>query len=133
MDDFYQQNILDHARHPRNSGRLAAPTVSQEEYNPLCGDQVRFDLQIDQGVITDVRFSGRGCAISQAAASMLSELIKGRSLDEVRALGKQDVLDLLGIPIGYTRLKCALLGLKAVKVGVYHAADQAYDDDELWS
>ncbi len=133
MDDFYQQNILDHARHPRNSGRLESPTVSREEYNPLCGDKVRFDLLIEDDMIKDVRFSGRGCAISQAAASMLTEEIKGRPLAEVRRIGKDEVLELLGIPIGYTRLKCALLGLKAVKVGVYSAMQEEYDDDELLS
>jgi nitrogen fixation protein NifU and related proteins len=133
MDDFYQQNILDHARHPRNSGQLESPTVSREEYNPLCGDKVRFDLLIEDGVVKDVRFSGRGCAISQAAASMLAEEIKGKPIDEVRQIGKEEILDLLGIPIGYTRLKCALLGLKAVKVGVYSAMNEEYDDDELLS
>jgi nitrogen fixation protein NifU and related proteins len=133
MDDFYQQNILDHARHPRNSGQLDSPTVSREEYNPLCGDKVRFDLVIEGEVIKDVRFSGRGCAISQAAASMLAEEIKGKPLDEVRQIGKEEILDLLGIPIGYTRLKCALLSLKAVKVGVYSAMNEEYDDDELLS
>lgn len=133
MDDFYQQNILDHARHPRNSGQLESPTVSREEYNPLCGDKVRVDLLIEDDTIKDVRFSGRGCAISQAAASMLTEEIKGKPLDAVRRIGKDDVLELLGIPIGYTRLKCALLGLKAVKVGVYSAMQEEYDDDELLS
>jgi nitrogen fixation NifU-like protein len=100
--------------------------------NPLCGDKLRIDLQIEDGMITDVGFTGRGCAISQAAASMLTEEIKGKSVAEVRALSKDDVLDLLGIPIGYARLKCALLGLKAIKVGVYDLADEEFDDDELY-
>ncbi|HEX6289991.1 MAG TPA: SUF system NifU family Fe-S cluster assembly protein [Herpetosiphonaceae bacterium] len=132
MDDLYQQNILDHSRHPRNSGRLEHPTVSYEAVNPLCGDKLRFDLLIEDGTVKDVLFSGRGCAISQAAASMLTEEVKGKSLDEVRALSKNDVLELLGIPIGYTRLKCALLGLKALKVGVYRAIDEEWDEDELF-
>ncbi|MDP9316345.1 MAG: SUF system NifU family Fe-S cluster assembly protein [Chloroflexota bacterium] len=132
MDDFYQQNILDHSRHPRNSGRLDHPSVSREEMNPLCGDKLQIDLQIEDGVVTAVGFTGRGCAISQAAASMLTEEIKGKSVAEVRALSKDDVLGLLGIPIGYTRLKCALLGLKAIKVGVYNLADEEFDDDELF-
>jgi nitrogen fixation NifU-like protein len=132
MDDFYQQNILDHAKHPRNSGQLAAPTISREEVNPLCGDKLRFELQIDDDIITDIAFTGRGCAISQAAASMLSEEVKGKSLAAVRAISKEDVLDLLGIPVGYTRLKCALLGLKAVKASVYGMADETYDADELY-
>lgn len=131
MDDFYQQNILDHSRYPRNSGRLEQPTVSREEVNPLCGDKLQVDLLIEDEVVTDVRFTGRGCAISQAAASMLTDEIKGKPLAEVRAIGKADVIELLGIPIGYTRLKCALLGLKAIKVGVYGITDEEFDDDEL--
>ncbi len=131
MDDFYQQNILDHSKHPRNSGRLGQPTVSREELNPLCGDKLHVDLLIEDEVVTDVRFTGRGCAISQAAASMLTEEIKGKSVAEVRAIGKDAVLELLGIPVGYTRLKCALLGLKAIKAGVYGLTDEELDDDEL--
>ena len=133
MDDFYQQNILDHSRNPRNSGRLEAATVSRDEVNPLCGDKLHFELLIENDTVADVRFTGRGCAISQAAASMLTEEIKGKSVEAVRALGKADVLELLGIPIGYTRLKCALLGLKAVKVGVYSVGNEEFDDDELLS
>lgn len=132
MDDLYQQNILDHWKHPRNSGRLEQPTVSQEEVNPLCGDKLLLELLIEDNVITDVRFTGRGCAISQAAASMLTEVVKGKPLDEARRLGKEEMLDLLGIPIGYTRLKCALLGLKALKVSVYRASDEQWDEDELY-
>lgn len=131
MDDLYQQNILDHWKHPRNSGRLDSPTVSYDAINPLCGDKLRFDLLIEDETVKDVLFSGRGCAISQAAASMLTEEVKGKSLAEVRALGKEAVLELLGIPIGYSRLKCALLGLKALKVGVYTAIDEEWDEDEL--
>ena len=131
MDDLYQQNILDHWKHPRNSGRLDSPTVSYEAINPLCGDKLRFDLLIEDETVKDVLFSGRGCAISQAAASMLTEEVKGKSLAEVRALGKEDVRELLGIPIGCSRLKCALLGLKALKVGVYTAIDEEWDEDEL--
>lgn len=132
MDDLYQQNILDHWKHPRNSGRLEQPTVSHDEVNPLCGDKLHFDLQVEDGVITDVRFSGRGCAISQAAASMLTELVKGKSLDEAKRIDKEEMLDLLGIPIGYTRLKCALLGLKTFKVSAYKVGNEDWDDDELY-
>jgi nitrogen fixation protein NifU and related proteins len=131
MDDLYQQNILDHSRHPRNSGRLEQPTVSRDEVNPLCGDKLHFDLLIEGDTISDVRFTGRGCAISQAAASMLSEKIKGKPLADVKQIGKDDVLDMLGIPIGYTRLKCALLGLKAIKASVYGLDNETYDDEEL--
>lgn len=131
MNDFYQEEILDHAKYPRNSGQLPDPTVTREEVNPLCGDKLRFDLLIEDGTITDIRFSGRGCAISQAAASMLTERVKGATVAEAQTIGKDEMLEMLGIPIGYSRLKCALLGLKALKVSVYSYTDETWDDDEL--
>ena len=132
MNDFYQEEILDHAKYPRNSGQLPDPTVTREEVNPLCGDKLRFDLMIEDDTIRDIRFSGRGCAISQAAASMLTERVKGATVEEARAIGKDEMLEMLGIPIGYARLKCALLGLKALKVSVYSYTDETWDDDELF-
>ena len=131
MDDFAQATILDHYKHPRNHGALAHPTASREEINPLCGDRIRVDLLIGDGTIQDLRFSGRGCTISQAAASMLTEALKGKPVEDGKAFGKEDVLDLLGIPIGYTRLKCALLSLKAFKVGLYTAAGETWESDEI--
>jgi nitrogen fixation NifU-like protein len=115
MDMFAQENILDHAQHPRNHGRLEAPTVTHEEHNPLCGDRVRLDLLLADGTITDVRFSGRGCTISQAAASMLTEQIKGMAVGEALAITNDDVLELLEIPISYARRKCALLGIATLR------------------
>ena len=106
---------------------------SREESNPLCGDRVSIDFAIESGIITDVRFTGRGCAISQAATSLLTDEIKGKSLDQVRALTKDDLLELIGIPLGHNpvRLKCALLPLKAVKAGIYtYLGEQLADDDE---
>ncbi len=131
MDDLAQANILDHYKHPRNHGAIEQPTVSREELNPLCGDRIRLDLLIKEGVIEDLRFSGRGCAISQASASMLTEALKGQPLEVAKDFGKDDVLDLLGIPIGYMRLKCALLSLKALKVGIYTAYGETWDQDEI--
>ena len=131
MDDLAQANILDHYRHPRNHGTLEHPTVSREELNPLCGDKIRLDLLIKDGIIDDLRFTGRGCTISQASTSMLTEALKGQPVEVAKTFGKEDVLDLLGIPIGYTRLKCALLGLKALKVGVYTAGGETWDQDEI--
>jgi nitrogen fixation NifU-like protein len=118
-DQFYREYILDHYKNPRNFGRLEHPTVSHEEHNPLCGDVLGMDLLIDGDRIKDVRFHGRGCAISQASASLLTERIKGLTLDEVRAIDKADVLDELGIQISAARIKCALLSLKVLKVGAY--------------
>ncbi|HEY1011752.1 MAG TPA: SUF system NifU family Fe-S cluster assembly protein [Herpetosiphonaceae bacterium] len=129
MDDLYREHILDHFKHPRQYGDLPAATIVREEHNPLCGDQLTFYIQVDGETIQDVRFKGRGCAISQAAASMLAEELVGKSAAEAKQLDKQFVLDLLGIPIGPVRLKCALLSLKAVKAGLY-GVDLA-DDDEL--
>ena len=121
MDDFYRENILDHYRHPRNKGRLENATHSHEENNPLCGDRVRFDIKLDETGerVSDVRFSGVGCAISKASASMLSDLIVGKTLEEIKALTREDVLDELGLDLGPVRLKCALLPLKVVKAGAY--------------
>ena len=89
MDDFYRENILDHYKNPRNSGHLEHPTVSAEGVNPLCGDELAVELDVDGGVVQDVRFNGRGCAISQAAASMISDVVKGKTVAEVRALGQR--------------------------------------------
>ena len=115
MDDFYRDYILDHYRHPRNFGALEHPDAEAEDLNPLCGDQIRMGLQIKDGVVTDVRFSGKGCAISQAAASMLTERVKGMPLADVAKLSKNVVLEDVGIGISATRMKCAMLGLRVLK------------------
>ena len=132
MDDMYREVILEHYRHPHNAGVLEQPDVSHEDSNPLCGDRIRIDLKLAGDVIADVRFQGRGCAISQAAASLLTDEIKGKSLDEVRAFSKDDMLDLIGIPLDKNpvRIKCALLGLKTLKSGVYEYIGAHADDDE---
>ena len=134
MDDMYREVILEHNKHPHNAGTLERPDVTHEDSNPLCGDRIRIDLQVEGGVISDVRFLGRGCAISQAAASLLTDEIKGKSLDDVRAFSKDDMLDLIGIPLDKNpvRIKCALLGLKTLKAGVYEfLGAQIEDDDEI--
>jgi nitrogen fixation NifU-like protein len=119
FDDLYRQNILDHYQSPRNFGTLEHPDISAEDSNPLCGDVIRIDLKIEDGRVADVRFTGKGCSISRAAASMLTEEIRGKSLEEVKRIGKDEVLEMLGIELGPVRLKCALLALKTLKVGVY--------------
>ena len=110
--DIYKDIILDYYRHPRNFGDLPDPDVRSKDSNPLCGDVIEMQIKVRDGKIDDLRFKGRGCAISQASASMLTELAKGKTLDEIKALGKEDVLSMLGIDPGPTRIKCALLGLK---------------------
>lgn len=120
MDNMYRENILDHGMNPRNSGILDPATIDFEVHNPLCGDRLRLTLRINQdNVVTDVGWDGDGCAISQAAASMLGEEILGKSLDEIKQITKDDIFAWLGIPISASRVKCALLGLKALNVGLY--------------
>jgi nitrogen fixation NifU-like protein len=130
FDDLYRQNILDHYQTPRNFGTLDHPEISAEDANPLCGDKIRIDLRVKDGLIADVKFSGKGCAISLAAASMLTEEIRGKSLEEVKRIGKDEVLELLGIELGPVRLKCALLALKTLKVGVYGIQGWPHEDGE---
>ncbi len=116
MDDLYRDYILDHYKNPRNFGELPEATHRYHDTNPLCGDEITMMLLVDdQQRVTDVRFTGRGCAISQASASILTEEVKGKSLDELRAIDRDHVLGNLGIPISPARVKCALLSLKALK------------------
>jgi nitrogen fixation protein NifU and related proteins len=116
MDDFYRDYILDHYRHPRNFGHLEQVDAQAEDLNPLCGDQIRMELQVDnEGVVSDLRFSGKGCAISQASASMLTEAVKGMKLEDIAKLSKDVVLENVGIGISPTRMKCAMLGLRVLR------------------
>ena len=131
MDDFYKENILDHYRNPRNAGTLDQHTHSHEEYNPLCGDIVRIDLHVNEdNIIDQVAFSGRGCAISQASASMLTEMLQGKTLEEAKTIDKDDILEMLGIEIGPVRIKCALLSLKVLKVGLYGLSEAEWEEDD---
>ncbi len=134
MDDFYKENILDHYRNPRNTGKLEQPTHTHEEHNPLCGDVIRMDLHVNEANIIDqIAFTGRGCAISQASASMLTEMIQGKSLAEAKEVGKEQILEALGIEIGPVRLKCALLSLKVLKAGAYGLSEEDWNtDDDEW-
>lgn len=118
-DPFYREAILDHYRHPRHKGHLQDADVHYQDHNPFCGDEITIELKVEDGVVVDAAFEGRGCAISQATASMLMEEVMGQSLEEVRKWDKEYVLELLGIEIGPVRLKCALLPLKALKAGAY--------------
>lgn len=115
MDELYRDFILDHYRNPRNAGTLPDPDATFEDNNPLCGDKIRMDLRVEDGKVTDVKFAGRGCAISMASASLLTEQIKGMSIADIAKLGKDEVLANVGINISAARLKCALLGIKVLK------------------
>ncbi|GAC1402615.1 MAG: SUF system NifU family Fe-S cluster assembly protein [Ktedonobacteraceae bacterium] len=130
MSMDYREYILEHYRNPRNYGKLEHPDVHAEDANPLCGDQLGMDLQVEGDLVKEVRFQGRGCAISQAAASMLSEMIEGKTVEEVRALGKEDVLDALGVPISPARTKCAFLSLRVLHRGLAMAGLETLEDGE---
>lgn len=117
--DMYTEVILDYYRYPRNYGSLGDANAHARDLNPLCGDEVEIQMKVEDGKIADVKFLGKGCAISQAGASMLTEYMKGKSVDEIRKLDKDDVLQMLGIEISPVRLKCALLGLKVTKLALY--------------
>ncbi len=129
MSDMYRELILDHYQHPHNHGEIPGADISYEDSNPLCGDKIRIDIKLKDNVVEDVKFSGKGCAISQATASMLTDELIGKSLEDVKKLDKQFILDLLGIPLGPTRVKCALLPLKVIKAGVY-GVNTWPDEDE---
>jgi nitrogen fixation NifU-like protein len=124
MDDLYREVILEHYKHPHNHGTLEPADFTYEDDNPLCGDRIRIDVRVDEeNRVKEVAFSGRGCAISQATASMLTDEIMGKTLDEVKLINKEAVLEMLGVPLGPTRVKCALLSLKVLKAGVYGLKD----------
>ncbi len=130
MEDLYRDNIIDHYQNPRNYGTLEHPDISYEDSNPVCGDELRIDLQVTDNRVIDARFSGHGCSISQASASMLTEEIIGKTLEEVKQIDKQYLLNLLGIPLGPVRLKCALLSLKVLKAGAYGLHGWPGEDEE---
>ena len=116
MDDLYREEILQHYKRPHNWGPMESPDLEAEDHNPLCGDQLKVMLKVDDaGRVEDIRFDGHGCAISQAAASMASDEVKGMAVDDVLKLDREFVLELLGIDISATRMKCALLSLKVLK------------------
>ncbi len=129
MDDLYRELIIDRYKNPQYRGSLDPHDIAFEDDNPLCGDHIKIELRVDQDQrVSEAAFDGHGCAISQASADLLLESIQGKSLDEVKALTKEDLLDMLGLELGPVRLKCALLSLKVLKAGVYGLGEAS---DEL--
>jgi len=140
-EDIYREIILDHYRNPRNKGKLPNADVSIHDSNPLCGDEIDIHLKVEEEKVKEIKFEGRGCAISQASASMLTEMIVGKSLSTVKDLKKQDILENIGLTnLGPARIKCALLSLKVLKLSMvkYYAekdpqsAKELTDDSRLY-
>jgi nitrogen fixation NifU-like protein len=121
FDELYRENILDHYKNPRGHGVIEGAEAQAEGLNPLCGDEVTIYVALDGDTIEDVKFRGRGCAISQAATSMLMEMVKGRSARAVAEMSRDELLEEVGIPLTPIRLKCALLGLGVLKVALHRA------------
>lgn len=116
--EIYKENILDHYKNPRNKKELKKSTIKHKETNILCGDELTIYIQIEKNKIKDITFTGKGCAISQASASMLTEKLKGMSIKEVKQLKDKDILKMLGISLSFVRTKCALLSLKTIQRGL---------------
>ena len=140
-DDIYREIILDHYRNPRNKGKLQHADVSTHDSNPLCGDEIDIHLKVEEGKIKDIKFEGRGCAISQASASMLTEMVMDKPLTAVKDLAKDDILENIGLlNLGPARIKCALLSLKVLKMGMINyytdkdpdSAKKIEDDSKLY-
>ena len=121
FDQLYRDVILDHYKNPRGHGLLEAPDAQAEGQNPLCGDEIAVSVRFEGETIADIGFEGRGCAISQAATSMLTELVVGRNADEIARMPKEELLEEIGIPLMPVRLKCAILGLGVLKVALHKA------------
>lgn len=120
MDNLYREHILDHYHHPRNKGTLENADISCELDNPVCGDVVRLDVRLEDGRVSEARFDGRGCVISMASASMLTEEIRGKTVEELKALRDEDMFRMLGITLGPVRAKCGLLPLRVLQRGLAH-------------
>ena len=129
MDDLYREVIIEHYKNPSHRGHLDPHDITFADNNPLCGDHIEITIQIaEDGTVKDARFDGHGCAISQASADLLVESVIGKPLEEVKKLGRHDILEMLGIELGPVRMKCALLSLKVLKAGVYGLGEAS---DEL--
>src|SRR5947208_12281133 len=133
FDQLYREVILDHYKNPRGHGLIEDPDAQAEGQNPLCGDEVSIYVAFEEDgdTIEEVKFSGRGCAISLAATSMLTEMVKGRSATQVATLPRDELLDEIGIPLTPVRLKCALLGLSTLKLALHKAKGTPLPDE--WS
>ena len=128
-EELYKENIIDHYKYPHNTGVLKDYTFSRREFNPLCGDDIALYVKVSSGEISDISFVGKGCAISQASISMLTDKVKGMQLKEAKDIKREEVLGMLGIPIGIVRMKCALLSLKALSRGIEQFETGGQDEE----
>jgi nitrogen fixation protein NifU and related proteins len=129
--DIYREVILDYYRNPRNFGKLEKYDIEAHDTNPLCGDEIDLQIKVQDGKIEAIRYTGKGCAISQASVSMLTELAKGKELDWAKQVSKEDIFRMLGNPdLGPSRVKCALLGMKVLKTGVYGYLGAHFEDPD---
>lgn len=124
MTALYSEILLDHFRHPRNYGHLPAPDISYEEFNPVCGDRIRIELKLERAIVEEARFIGDGCAISMAAASLLTEFIRGLNIGEAAAVSNEQLISALESDIKPARVQCALLALEALRAGLSDYKDQ---------
>jgi nitrogen fixation protein NifU and related proteins len=130
-EDIYKEIILDYYKNPRNKGTLESPDVTARDSNPLCGDVIEMQMKFSGDKITEVKFNGDGCAISQASASILTEMVQGKTLEEARSLDKAALLENLGSPnLGPVRIKCALLSLKVMKTGIYEKLGENFSSTD---
>ncbi len=129
MSDMYTEIILDYYRHPMHKGTLLKPDIEAKDLNPLCGDMIKITATVKDGIITQLKHDGHGCAISQAAAEMIVEHLEGKKLEDVKHLKKEDVLKMLNIPISPVRLKCALLCLKVIKIAAYEKLGETLKEE----
>ena len=128
-EELYKENILDHYKNPRNYGEIENPDISYFDTNPLCGDELQLQIKVKDGKAEDVKFKGKGCSISQASASILTEMILGQDMEEVKKIGKKEILDAVGLQLGPSRIKCALLSLKVLKAGAYGLKTEDEEED----
>lgn len=128
--EMYQDNILDHYENPSHRGTLEHPTFEIRDFNPLCGDEVHIQARLNEGHLAEICFEGKGCVISLAAASMLMEEVQGKTLDEIKKMGRQDMLDLLGVPLTTMRVKCAMLPLRALEKAIHRYENQGTGSPE---
>ena len=128
-EEIFQEAIMDNYRNPKNFGKLDNPEIKFKDSNPACADIIEIQIKTKDNKINEIKFSGGGCAISMASASMLTESVKGKNLKEIKRLSREDIISMLNIPLSGIRTKCAMLPLKVLKFGVYEYLGSKYDDD----